>query len=75
MEHLSVLDRGGAVITCNHFSAYDNYILFNPIRGHIRNQRLYKVIPGRGITPTFPGCTGFCSGIATRCPSPPIPAP
>lgn len=57
-EYLSVLDRGGAVITCNHFSAYDNYILFNPIRGHIRNQRLYKVIREGNYT-NFPGLYGF----------------
>ena len=57
-EYLSVLDKGGAVLTCNHFSAYDNYILFNPIRGHIRKQRLYKVIREGNYT-NFPGLYGF----------------
>ena len=56
-EYLSALD-GGAVITCNHFSAYDNYILFNAIRGSLRKQRLYKVIREGNFT-NFPGLYGF----------------
>lgn len=57
-EYLSVLDRGGAMITCNHFSAYDNYILFNAIRGHLKKERLYKVIREGNFT-NFPGLYGF----------------
>lgn len=56
-EYLSALG-GGAVITCNHFSAYDNYILFNAIRGSLRKQRLYKVIREGNFT-NFPGLYGF----------------
>ena len=56
-EHLSALG-GGAVITCNHFSAYDNYILFNAIRKDLPKKKLYKVIREGNFT-SFPGLYGF----------------
>ena len=56
-EHLSALG-GGAVITCNHFSAYDNYILFNAIRNELPKKKLYKVIREGNFT-SFPGLYGF----------------
>ncbi|MCQ2387677.1 MAG: 1-acyl-sn-glycerol-3-phosphate acyltransferase [Clostridia bacterium] len=37
--------KGGAVITCNHFSVYDHYIVFRAIRDYLgKNHYLYKVI-------------------------------
>lgn len=56
-EYLSALEQG-AVITCNHFSAYDNYILFNAIRKQLPKGRLYKVIREGNYT-NFPGLYGF----------------
>lgn len=56
-EYLSALEKG-AMITCNHFSAYDNYILFNAIRKDLPKGRLYKVIREGNYT-NFPGLYGF----------------
>ena len=56
-ENLSAL-KNGAVITCNHFSAYDNYILFEGIRKELPKKYLYKVIREGNYT-SFPGLYGF----------------
>ena len=42
-ENLSAL-KEGAVLTCNHFSPFDNYALFHCIRKHLPKKYLYKVI-------------------------------
>lgn len=42
-EYLSALEKG-AVITCNHFSVFDHYIVFHCIRKHLPKKYLYKVI-------------------------------
>ncbi len=57
MEHLSVL-KDGAVITCNHFSAFDNYVVFHCIRKHLPRKYLYKVIREGNYT-NFPGLYGY----------------
>lgn len=57
MEHLSVL-KEGAVITCNHFSAFDNYVVFHCIRKHLPRKYLYKVIREGNYT-NFPGLYGY----------------
>ena len=56
-EHLDALQKG-AVITCNHFSAYDNYVLFHGIRKALPKKYLYKVIREGNYT-NFPGLYGF----------------
>ena len=56
-EHLSAL-KNGAVITCNHFSAFDNYIVFHCIRKALPKKYLYKVIREGNYT-NFPGLYGF----------------
>ena len=56
-EHLSVLEKG-AVITCNHFSPMDNYIVFHSIRKALPKKYLYKVIREGNYT-NFPGLFGF----------------
>ncbi len=56
-EHLSVL-KEGAVITCNHFSPFDNYIVFHCARKYMRYKYLYKVIREGNYT-NFPGRYGF----------------
>ena len=55
-EHLSAL-KNGAVITCNHFSAFDNYIVFHCIRKALPKKYLYKVIREGNYT-NFPGLYG-----------------
>lgn len=50
---------GGAVITCNHFSALDNYAVYRAIRGDFKKgQNLYKVIREGNFT-NFKGLYGF----------------
>ncbi len=56
-EHLAAL-KNGAVVTCNHFSAFDNYILFHCIRKYLPKKYLYKIIREGNYT-NFPGLYGF----------------
>ncbi len=56
-ENLTALAKG-AVVTCNHFSAFDNYILFHCIRKYLPRKYLYKVIREGNYT-NFPGLYGF----------------
>ncbi len=56
-ENLEVLKKG-AVVTCNHFSAFDNYIVFHCIRKYLPHKYLYKVIREGNYT-NFPGLYGF----------------
>lgn len=56
-EHLVAL-KNGAVITCNHFSPLDNYIVFHGIRKHLPRKYLYKVIREGNYT-NFKGLYGF----------------
>ncbi len=56
-EHLPAL-KDGAVITCNHFNAVDNYIVFHCIRKYLPHKYLYKVIREGNYT-NFPGLYGF----------------
>lgn len=51
--------KSGAILTCNHFSVYDNYAIYRAIRDHIpKKSRLYKVIREGNYT-NFPGLFGF----------------
>lgn len=56
-EHLSALENG-AIVTCNHFSAFDNYVVFHCIRKALPKKYLYKVIREGNYT-NFPGLYGF----------------
>ena len=56
-EHLSAL-QNGAIVTCNHFSAFDNYVVFHCIRKALPRKYLYKVIREGNYT-NFPGLYGF----------------
>ncbi len=56
-EHLSAL-RNGAVVTCNHFHAFDNYVVFHCIRKALPKKYLYKIIREGNYT-NFPGLYGF----------------
>ncbi len=57
-EYLKEGLKNGAVVTCNHFSPFDNYILFHCIRKYIPKKYLYKVIREGNYT-NFPGLYGF----------------
>ena len=51
--------NGGAVITCNHFSVYDNYAIYRAIRKELpKGHQLYKVIREGNYT-NFKGFFGF----------------
>ena len=56
-ENLTALAKG-AVVTCNHFSPFDNYIVFHCIRKYLPRKYLYKVIREGNYT-NFPGLYGF----------------
>ena len=56
-EYLDVL-KNGAIVTCNHFSAFDNYIVFHCIRKYLPKKYLYKIIREGNYT-SFPGLYGF----------------
>ncbi len=56
-EYLPAL-KEGAVVTCNHFSVFDNYIVFHCIRKYLPHKYLYKVIREGNYT-NFPGLYGF----------------
>lgn len=50
---------GGAVITCNHFSVYDNYAIYRAIREFLpKGHQLYKVIREGNYT-NFKGLYGY----------------
>lgn len=50
--------NGGAIITCNHFNACDNYAIWRAIKPYMGKHRLYKVIREGNYT-NFPGIIGF----------------
>lgn len=56
-EYLSALEKG-AIVTSNHFSPLDNYIVFHCIRKALPRKYLYKVIREGNYT-NFPGLYGF----------------
>ena len=56
-NYLSV--NGGAIITCNHFSVYDNYAIYRAIREYLpKGHQLYKVIKEGNYT-NFSGLYGY----------------
>ena len=57
-NYLSV--KGGAILTCNHFNAFDNYAVFRPIKPYLDKEKrnLYKVIREGNYT-NFKGFYGF----------------
>lgn len=56
-ENLAAL-KNGAVVTCNHFHAFDNYVVFHCIRKYLPRKYLYKVIREGNYT-NFPGLYGY----------------
>jgi 1-acyl-sn-glycerol-3-phosphate acyltransferase len=62
VENLAAL-KNGAIITCNHFSAFDNYIVFHCIRKYLPRKYLYKVIREGNYT----GFTGLYGLLFRYC--------
>lgn len=56
-ENLSAL-QNGAIVTCNHFHPFDNYVVFHCIRKCLPKKYLYKVIREGNYT-NFPGLYGY----------------
>lgn len=50
--------EGGAIITCNHFNACDNYAIYKAIKPYMGKKKLYKVIKEGNFT-NYPGIIGF----------------
>ena len=57
-EYLEEGLKKGAIVTCNHFSPFDNYIVFHCIRKYLPKKYLYKIIREGNYT-NFPGLYGF----------------
>ncbi len=36
--------KGGAIVTCNHFSIYDHYVVYKTLLPYLRHGRIYKII-------------------------------
>lgn len=57
-EYLEEGLKNGAIITCNHFHAFDNYVVFHCIRKYLPKKYLYKIIREGNYT-NFPGLYGY----------------
>ena len=57
MENFIPLEKQGAIITCNHFNAFDNFAVYKVLENHIKHRELYKVIKEGNYT-NFPGLFG-----------------
>ncbi len=58
LENYQKIKNGGAIITCNHFNPYDNYVVYKAIEKELGKKRLYKVIREGNYT-NFPGFYGM----------------
>ncbi len=50
--------KDGAILTCNHFNVYDNYVVFKSLQKSLKRRKLYKVIREGNYT-NFPGLFGY----------------
>ena len=58
LENYVANKRVGAVITCNHFNAFDNFAVYKAIEKHVYHKELVKVCREGNYT-NFPGFYGF----------------
>ncbi len=58
IENFLAVKESGAMLTCNHFNAFDNYAVFKAIEKELKPHDLYKVIREGNYT-SFPGLYGF----------------
>ncbi|MBQ8409849.1 MAG: 1-acyl-sn-glycerol-3-phosphate acyltransferase [Clostridia bacterium] len=57
-ENLSAIESTGALITCNHFSVFDNYAVYKAVAPILGKRDLYKIIREGNYT-SFPGLYGY----------------
>ena len=57
-ENLKAVGESGALITCNHFSVFDNYAALKAVEPILKKRILYKVIREGNYT-SFPGLYGY----------------
>jgi len=70
IENYRRIADGGAIITANHFNAFDNYAVYKAIEAELGKKRLYKLIREGNYT-AFPGLYGF---FFRHCNTLPIPS-
>ena len=58
LEKFIPLKDKGAIITCNHFNAFDNFAVYKALEPYIRKRQLYKVCREGNFT-NFPGIYGL----------------
>lgn len=58
LENYVEMKRNGAIITCNHFNAMDNFAVYKAIEKHVYHRELVKVCREGNYT-NFPGFYGF----------------
>jgi 1-acyl-sn-glycerol-3-phosphate acyltransferase len=57
-ENLDAIQDVGALVTCNHFNAFDNYAVYKAIRPILKKRALYKIIREGNYT-SFGGFYGY----------------
>ena len=57
-ENLSLIKERGAILTCNHFSAFDNFVVLKSIENYLHKKIMYKIIREGNYT-SFKGLYGF----------------
>ena len=57
-ENLDAVKDCGALITCNHFSVFDNYAVYKALSPALGKRDLYKIIREGNYT-SFPGFYGY----------------
>ena len=57
-ENLASVKDRGALVTCNHFSVFDNYAVYNALKKTLGKRDLYKIIREGNYT-SFPGLYGY----------------
>ncbi len=57
-DNLEMVRHGAALITCNHFNAFDNYAIYRTVRPILGKKMLYKIIREGNYT-SFGGFYGY----------------
>ncbi len=57
-ENLASVKDRGALVTCNHFSVFDNYAVYKALKKTLGKRDLYKIIREGNYT-SFPGLYGY----------------
>ena len=58
LEEFAKMKDVGAIITCNHFNAFDNFAIYKVLEKYIRHRELYKVCREGNFT-SMPGLYGL----------------